>query len=53
MGRKYRRRDKRIAYERYRQESKDLSEMLKSGKIRQDEYEKRHELLDEKWSWIR
>jgi hypothetical protein len=51
--RKYRKHEKRRAYSEYELRSKLLSESLKSGKIKQEEFEREHELLDEQFNFVR
>lgn len=53
MPRQYRRFDKRRAYSDYSVQSAALHAQLKDGKIKQDEFERAHELLDEKYGWVR
>jgi hypothetical protein len=54
MGmRKYRRRDKRKAYEMYVHEVERIKADLKNGRISQEEFNRHHELLDEKFNWVR
>ena len=51
--RKYRRFDKRRAYSDYSRESKELHDSLKKGLISQEEFDRAHELLDERYAWVR
>ena len=51
--RKYRRFDKRRAYSNYAEKFKALHEELRRGLIKQDEFERAHELLDEQYGWVR
>jgi hypothetical protein len=53
MQRQYRRFDKRRAYSGYTDKSKALHEQLKQGLIKQEEFDRAHELLDEQYRWVR
>jgi hypothetical protein len=53
MQRKYRRFDKRRSYSDYVIQSKALHERLKNKQIKQEEFDRAHELLDEKYGWVR
>jgi hypothetical protein len=53
MQRQYRRFDKRRAYSDYSIQSKALHAQLKDGKIKQDEFDRAHELLDERYGWVK
>jgi hypothetical protein len=53
MPRRYRKFDKRRAYSNYEMQSKALHDQLKNKKIKQDEFDRAHELLDEQYGWVR
>ena len=53
MGRKYRRRDKRKAYAEYAAHSQELTNRLKNGELTQEQFERAHDFLDEKYRSIR
>ena len=50
---KFRRPDKRRAMKEYRARSKDLNDSLIDGTMKQDEFDRAHDLLDEQYSWLR
>jgi hypothetical protein len=51
--RNYRRFDKRRAYSEYQSQSESLHDALKKKSITQQEFDRAHELLDEKFNWVR
>lgn len=52
-GKTFRRRDKRLAHAEYKAAAEELKTKLTGGKIKQDEFERAHELLDERFRWLR
>lgn len=53
MGREYRRRDKRKAYAEYAARSQELTDRLRSGELTQEQFERAHDFLDEKYEGVR
>lgn len=53
MARKYKSRIKRVAYQYYEQQSKELSARLKAGEMTQEQFERAHEMLDDKYRFVR
>jgi hypothetical protein len=49
----YRRRDKKLAYDEYLNQSKQLVDQLNSGELSQEEFERAHENLDDKYRFVR
>lgn len=51
--RRYRKHEKRKAYNEYTMRSRILCDKLKGGEISQEEFDKAHELLDEQFNYVR
>lgn len=52
-AKKYRRRDKRIAYGNYSVETAELKRQLLSGELKQDQFERAQEMLDDRYRGVR
>lgn len=51
--RKYRKHQKRYVYNKYIDNTADLKKQLETGVIKQDEWERAQEFLDEKYQYVR
>jgi hypothetical protein len=53
MPRKYIKLHKREKYSEYANKSAELTAQLKSGELNQEQFNRAHENLDEKYAWIK
>jgi len=53
MARKYIKLHKREKYSEYANKSAELTAQLKSGELNQEQFNRAHENLDEKYAWIK
>jgi hypothetical protein len=53
MGKNHRNSKKRILYNQYAMRSKILGKQLKEGVISQEEFDRQHEALDDKYYYVR
>lgn len=53
MARQYRDFHKKDKYSEYANKSAELTAQLKSGELNQEQFNRAHENLDEKYAWIK